>query len=65
MIGVFIPGRIQKNQRSLIRYFFNFLPEVVDDDIVAIDFYKDNSLKSQLWTLDFIDFPLNSMIQDY
>ena len=65
MIGVFIPGRIQKNQRSLIRYFFNFLPEVVDDDIVAIDFYKNNSLKSQLRTLDFVDFPLNSMIRDY
>lgn len=65
MIGVFMPGRIQKNQRSLIRYFFNFLPEVVDDDIVAIDFYNDNSLKNQLQVLDFIDFPLNSMIRDY
>lgn len=65
MIGVFVPGVIQKNNNMLIRYFMNFLPEVLGDDFKVIDFYKSYKMKNELGeSTETFDIPLDDIIKE-
>lgn len=65
MLGVFVPGVIQKNNNMLIRYFMNFLPEVVGDDFKVIDFYKSCKMKNELGeSVSTFDMPIDDILKD-
>lgn len=61
MIGIFIPGNIQKFQKAIVRYFFDFIPLVADDKVAYIDFYRTNLLKNEVGTMDGVDFPIHDI----
>lgn len=62
MIGVFIPGNVQKFQKAIVRYMLDFIPLVVDDEVACIDFYKTNLLKNEVSRMDVVDFPIRDII---
>lgn len=62
MIGVFIPGNVQKFQKAIVRYFFDFIPLVVDDKVAYIDFYKTNLLKNEVGEMDGTDFLIRDIV---
>lgn len=64
MIGVFIPGNIQKFQKAIVRYFFDFIPLVVDDKVAYIDFYRTNLLKNEVSMMDGVDFPIHDIANE-
>lgn len=64
MIGVFIPGNVQKFQKAIVRYFFDFIPLVVDDKVAYIDFYKNNLLKNEVNAMDGVDFLIHDIANE-
>ena len=62
MVGVFLPGSLQKNQDVLTSAIFNSIHEFSNTEVKVIDFYSGNKLEKLLDDdIEVVKFDLNNL----